>query len=54
MFVDGEGAGQRRGQRRGREWSTDNVDDLVVFATLKIVHNLNLAGAGEVVSGGGW
>lgn len=38
-LVEGEGAGQRRGQRRGREWSTDNVDDLVVLATMKIVHN---------------
>ncbi len=51
---------QRRGQRGGREWSTDNVDDLVVFATVKIVHNLDVAGAGEVVVlvgwlvGGGW
>ena len=52
-MVEGEGAGQHRGQRGGREWSTDNVNDLVVFATLKIVHNQDFDFAGEGGSGGG-
>ena len=40
MCVDGEGAGQHQGQQQGREWSTDNVNNLVVFTTLKIVQDL--------------